>query len=200
MIRSKHSAKPQAVFTGERLLVGAFYISTQVGGWTDVITGLHIPGPKVRVRQDTREPLEITELPRPVQLPHWKTERVLDKESRLYVDREVPFDRHDESSYHEGLQMALDCGIIERLDDERVRRVYPDAWAERQEHYVFSRDVVTKGAKTLKELLEEAELVEIARRDVQARAEEAGEKSVLTRTAEEEAEEESVPTRTRIPR
>lgn len=121
----------------ETLQPGAFYQSTDPGGFTDSTTGLHIPGPKVKVDDERRQIIEITSLPDPIQLPTHKISYDM-KDRKLEVECE--FNRVDEAPIHDGLQMALNTGIIRAIPDEVVKERYPKAWAKRQEKIVFSRD------------------------------------------------------------
>jgi hypothetical protein len=156
MIRTGQQHSTQTL-VGERLHPGGFYRCVQPGGFTDAGTSIHVPGPKVRVDPDTRVTLEVIELPTPIQLPHFKIAKIFDREKREIIDREVPFTRRDEDFVQAGLQAALDAGVIERVAESHVEHVYPDAWAARKEHIVFDPLAVVRGAKSVRELLDDAE-------------------------------------------
>ncbi|MHB8590787.1 MAG: hypothetical protein ACYDBO_02230 [Vulcanimicrobiaceae bacterium] len=121
----------------ETLQPGGYYQSTDPGGFTDSTTGLHIPGPKVKVDDERRQVIEVTSLPDPLQVPTHKISYDM-KDRKLQI--ECAFNRVDETPIHDGLQMALNTGIIRLIPDEVVKERYPKAWAKRQEKIVFSRD------------------------------------------------------------
>lgn len=122
----------------DTIVPGDFYISHDPGGWTDRITGIHIPGSRVRIDPNTRMIEAVESIPDPVQIPHYKMiVNVKDKDRKVQERTEVPFDRPDEYPLHDGLNMALSTGIIQHIEDEDVEDLYPNAWAARREHYVY---------------------------------------------------------------
>src|SRR5579872_7466800 len=126
---------PEKPIVIERIIPGAFYQSVQPGGFTDASTGIHIPGPKVHIDPVTRGVAAVAEMPDPVQIPHLK--RTFDlKDNKLQVD--APFDRVDAEATTEGLNMALQTGIIRRVSDEEVKELYPAAYAKRNKEIVFN--------------------------------------------------------------
>ena len=128
----------------DAIIPGDFYLSNDPGGWTDRITGIKIPGPIVNIDQDTRMIENIESMPDPVQLPHFKMiVNTKDKDRKIQERSEVPFDRADENPMHDGLNQALATGIIEHVEDEKVRELYPNAWAKRKAHYVYDDEKKT---------------------------------------------------------
>jgi hypothetical protein len=138
----------------DTIVPGDFYISNDPGGWTDRITGIKIPGPIVNIDQDTRMIEGIATMPDPVQIPHVKiVVNVKDKDRKVQERTEVPFDRADDMPLNDGLNQALATGIIERLEDEVVAELYPNAWAKRKAHYVY--DDEKKTPRPMRDLISE---------------------------------------------
>lgn len=136
----------------ETLEPGGFYQSTDPGGWSDSVTGLHIPGPKVTVDQERRTIVAVSELPDPIQIPTHKLSYDLKDRN---VEVECAFNRADESPIHDGLQMALNTGIIRQVPDDVVKERYPQAWAKHQDKILFSRD--REKVTPMLDLIEDAE-------------------------------------------
>jgi hypothetical protein len=124
----------------ERIEPGEFYQSVESGGWTDSLTGIHVPGPKVQIDPVTHDVIKITELPDPIQIPHLKRTWDL-KDNSLKVDDR--FDRQDAEALTDGLQLALSVGIIRHVPLHEVEKFYPKAYANRRttsDPIVFSRE------------------------------------------------------------
>lgn len=111
---------------------GKFYVSVQCGGFTDVVSGLHVPGPVAIVDSLNKQIIGV-ELRAPIQLPHAKIAyNPKDRAEKI----EVPFFEYNELG-ESALQMACNTGIIVHVPDEEVQALWPEAWATRQEHIVF---------------------------------------------------------------
>jgi len=128
---------PEKPIIIERVIPGAFYQSVAPGGFTDAVTGIHIPGPTVHIDPVTRGVAAVAEMPAPVQIPHLK--RTFDLKDNL-LQVEAPFNRVDAEATTEGLNMALQTGIIRRVSDEEVKELYPAAFAARNEKIVYRHD------------------------------------------------------------
>lgn len=145
----------------ERIEPGGFYQGVYAGGFTDATTSLHVPGPIVNIDATrNRQVVSISSLPDPIQIPHKKIVfESKDKDGKVRTEIEVDFDRLDEQPLHDGLFQALQTGIIRQVPDEDVEELYPNAWAARKSHLVFSRE---SSVQPMSELIEahEASLVE----------------------------------------
>lgn len=146
----------------ESLEPGEFYRSISPGGFTDRVTGIHVPGPIVKESSDGTRMIEgVVSMPNPVQLPHFKS--ILDfkdKDRKIQEKKEVPFDRQDETPLHDGLSQALGTGIIEHVSHEDMLEFYPDAWAARKEHLVY--DTEEKVARPMGEMISEYHKARVA--------------------------------------
>lgn len=136
-------AKNKGGVVFEEIEPGAFYQCIQPGGFTDAVTGIHVPGPKVTLDDTTkRTVVEVSELPNPIQLPHLKeVYEFKDKDRKVREKVMAPFNRKDDYPFHEAFQMALSTGIIRKVDDEDVEDYYPEAWANRRERIVYTQEV-----------------------------------------------------------
>lgn len=135
---------------GEVIIPGAFYISRQPGGWADANTGIHIPGPIVKIDKITREVVGIDSMPNPVQMPTHKISFLTENKNER---GEVPFDRVDAEATCEGFNLALQTGNIELISNETVKELFPKAWANRQDKIVHSKS--SADTKPLGELLDD---------------------------------------------
>lgn len=137
------------------IVPGGFYQGVFPGGFTDAVTGIHVPGPVVNLDKETkRQVVSISSMPDPVQVPHFK--RIIDfkdKDRKVREEVEVTFDRQDEQPLHEGLVLALNTGNIRYVSEEEMADRYPQAWEEREERKVF--DKAGKPARPMLELIEE---------------------------------------------
>lgn len=144
----------------EKVAPGAFYQGCFPGGFSDSVTGIHVPGPIVFVNNEAERMITgVASLPDPVQMPHVKL--VLDFIDKDRKDRkwiEAPFDRQDTAPLHEALALALGTGIIRELPDEEVERRYPDAWAKRSSHLVFDPNA-NRDETPMRDLIAEHEKV-----------------------------------------
>jgi hypothetical protein len=122
---------------------GAFYQCSQPGGFTDTTTGIHVPGPKVKLDEvNKRQVVGISDLPDPIQMPHKKeVYDYKDKDRKVREKAVVPFDRKDEYPFHEAFQMALSTGILRKVEDEDVEKFYPAAWEARQTNIVYTNEI-----------------------------------------------------------
>lgn len=153
--------KPRQVaqhgITFEPLIPGAFYQGIMPGGFSDSLTGLHIPGPKAIIDGPLRrETIALTDLPDPIQIPHTKIVIDLNESGKSRKEIEVPFNEHDETPLHDAFQLALGTGIIRMVPDDVVEEKYPGAWAKRIEHYVWQTDKA-KQQRPAMEMIQEAE-------------------------------------------
>ena len=138
-----------------RLNVGAFYRCTQPGNFTDATTGITIPGARVRVEGVDRRVVGIDHMPAPVQIPtHKMSFTYVDKDEKRMAWIEKDFDAQDKLPLHEGLYLAVACGVIEELSDEYVHDRFPEAYAARQEKIVFDPRAGVRDERPLAELLE----------------------------------------------
>ena len=136
---------------------GKFYQGVMPGGFTDAQTGIHVPGPKANLDGSTkRVVVSLTELPDPIQLPHFKIVNELSEGGKTRKEVEVDFTADDEQPVHEAFQLALATGIIRMVPDETVEEKYPAAWAARSEHLVYRIDNLAS-KKPMLELLHDAE-------------------------------------------
>lgn len=168
-----------------QLVAGSFYQCIQVGGFTDRATGIHIPGPKAILDDSTkREVIELTEIPEPVQIPHFKIVVEISDSGKTKKEVERDFTAIDDMPVCEAFHLALSTGIIRRVPDHVMEEKYPETWASRKEHYVW-RDSGMQTQKSMRDLFDQAE-------DDQkfARLTEAAEKaqSVRAKIAERERE------------
>lgn len=133
----------------ETLIPGEHYTCTQVGGISDSETGIQIAGPRVTTDPDTRRVLEVSELPAPTQLPHARIvrERKIPNDLRSeFVEREYPFTERDANGTLVGevFAMALATGILRHVPQAEMEKYFPEAWAQRQENYVWRPSHLTK--------------------------------------------------------
>ena len=135
---------------------GAFYQGVTVGGFTDALTGIHIPGPKAVVEGSRRTVVSLTEIPDPIQLPHTKIVIEVIDAGKTRREVEVAFNQSDTQPMHEGFQNALSTGIIRIIADEDVEERYPNAWANYQEKIVWLTEGVVPIKSSL-QMLKEAE-------------------------------------------
>lgn len=135
---------------GQTITPGAFYWSRQPGGWADASTGIHFPGPIVKIDKVTRQITGVDSMPAPVQLPTHKESFSLTNPK----EREVcAFDRTDSEALCEGLNLAMQTCNIEVCPNEIVQELYPKAWAKRQDRIVFKRGTSMNPTKPLAELV-----------------------------------------------
>lgn len=137
------STKVKSGIVIEQVVPGAFYQGIFPGGFRDALTGIHIPGPIVNLDRETkRQVVSVHSMPDPVQLPHSKeVYDYKDKDRKVRELTVVPFDRQDESPMHDAFNLALATGIIRRVEDADVQALYPAAWEQRKEKFVFTREV-----------------------------------------------------------
>lgn len=137
---------------------GAFYQCVEVGGWSDASTGIHIPGAKAIVdpKNKHNEIINFIDVPDPIQLPTHKRVLVTNANGKGQKEMDVDFDANDENPMHQGFLMALQTGIIRIVPQETMEAKYPEAWAKRQEKYLWLAENV-RPKKTKIELLTEAE-------------------------------------------
>jgi hypothetical protein len=139
------------------LIAGAFYQGLYPGGFSDSLTGIHIPGPRANVDDSNkREIINFIDIPEPVQLPHFKIVLEVSDGGKTRKEVEVDFNANDEQPVHEAFQLALSTGVIRLVADEIMEEKYPETWAMRKEKYVW-RDFNTKPQRPVTDLFEEAE-------------------------------------------
>lgn len=139
------------------LVPGAFYQCNLPGHFTDSLTGIVIPGPKAVVDDSQRRNvLSLTELPEPVQLPHFKLTVEVSDSGKTRKEIESDFNATDEQPVHEAFQYALATGIIRLVPDEEVEEKYPETWANRDPRIVWQSEN-TKPAKDPLEMIREAQ-------------------------------------------
>lgn len=139
------------------LIAGAFYQGLHVGGFTDSLTGIHIPGPKAEIDEGKkREIIRFIDIPEPIQLPHFKVIVEISEGGKSRKEVEVDFNANDEQPVHEAFQLALSTNVIRLVPDDIMEEKYPETWAMRKEKYVW-RDFSTKPQRPVQDLLEEAE-------------------------------------------
>lgn len=139
------------------LIPGAFYQCVQPGGFSDSLTGIHVPGAKAILDGSTkRTVVGLTEVPDPVQLPHSKIIVEVSEGGKVRSEVEVDFNANDEQPVHEAFQLALATGIMRMVPDEEVEEKYPRAWASRDPHIVWRSENAQK-SRPMIEMLKEAE-------------------------------------------
>jgi len=132
---------------------GGYYIATCVGGWADSTTGAKWPGPRAVVNDLTREVEKIIDPPEPQQMfTHKRIRNPKDMAETI----EVEFDVWDEAATTDGIQRAIDVGILRHVPDAEVERYYPQAWAKRREMYVYDPRERNKPQRALLDLLDAA--------------------------------------------
>lgn len=136
---------------------GGFYHGLTPGGYTDVATGIHIPGPKVQFKNEhSREIVAFKEIPEPYQIPHLHAVMEKDEKSNLVKEVFRDFNAMDNYRIHEGLLNALQTGVIRFVSEQEMKEKYPATWAKKEDKIIW-RDASNKPAKTNWELLDEAE-------------------------------------------
>jgi hypothetical protein len=139
---------PRSTKTGisfDVLVPGAFYQGVYPGGFSDSLTGIHIPGPKAILDGSTkRSVVRLTDLPEPVQLPHYKIVVEVSDSGKTRKEVESDFNANDEQPVHDAFQLGLATGVIRMVPDDEMEEKYPETWAERQERYVWRQHDVTK--------------------------------------------------------
>ncbi|GAC1334242.1 MAG: hypothetical protein NVSMB14_01280 [Isosphaeraceae bacterium] len=135
---------------------GAYYQGVTVGGFSDALTGYHVPGPKANVEGSKRQVVSLTDVPDPIQLPHVKIVIEITDAGKTRKEVEVPFNANDSQPMHEAFQNALSTGLIRIIPDEDVMERYPNAWAKYEEKIVWLGEGV-RPAKSALEMLKEAE-------------------------------------------
>lgn len=139
------------------LVPGAFYQGVMPGGFTDALTSIHIPGPKAVLGGPTkREVISLTELPEPVQIPHVKLVSEKTEGGKVIKEVERDFTAPDEQPVHEGFMLALASEVIRLVPEEEMQERFPETWANRQEHYVYRTQSVTKNQKSYASMMVEA--------------------------------------------
>lgn len=139
------------------LIAGAFYQGIHPGGFTDALTGIHVPGPRAEVNEGKkREVIRFIDIPEPIQLPHFKIVVETSDGGKTRKEVEVDFNANDEQPVHESFQLALSTNVIRLVTDEIMEEKYPETWAARLEKYVW-RDFSTKPSRPVQDLMEEAE-------------------------------------------
>lgn len=135
------------------IIPGAFYRSSQPGGWGDSTTRIHIPGPIVKIDKVTRQIVGVDSIPAPIQLPtHKESFSLVNPKER----ETCAFDRYDAEALCEGLNLALQTGNIEVVANETVKELFPKAWDKRKERIVFKRsNGVLDPIKPLSQLVED---------------------------------------------
>lgn len=109
---------------------GDFVTSRQPGHFTDPLTGIKIFGPKAIVDEITREVVEFTDIPDPVQLPTFKMSPDAKDRSEWNA---IGFFDADDLNVHDAIWLAVQTGILEVVPDEVVKASFPAAWAARRE-------------------------------------------------------------------
>ena len=139
------------------LIAGAFYQGLHPGGFTDALTGIHVPGPRAEVDDSNkREIIRFIDIPEPVQLPHYKIILEISEGGKTRKEVEVDFNANDEQPVHEAFQLALSTEVIRLVSDEEMEEKYPETWAARKDKYVW-RDFNTKPQRSVRDLFAEAE-------------------------------------------
>lgn len=151
--------RQQAGIVYDVLVPGAFYRGTTPGGFTDVTTGLIIPGPRVILSEDGTRVIDRIgdapgDLPDPIQMPHFRT--VNDPDDKKVALKTVAFDFYTDKipKIHDGIEMALGTNLIEMVSDEDMEEFYPIAWERRKENITFS--ILKKESRPMKDLMAEA--------------------------------------------
>lgn len=135
-----------------RVHPGGWYAGVFPGGFTDAVTGIHIPGPIVEV-DELRRPTKIVSMPAPVQIAHRRTIQRIDDHGKL-ITEEVAMDysTDEHPSVLDGLHLALGCGVIREVSEDELKRRYPDAFADKREDRVYDP---TPKAVSMTELLDQ---------------------------------------------
>jgi len=120
------------------LIPGGFYVCKQIGGITDVLTGINIPGPKAEMHQvRKKDVVKLVDMPDPVQLPHFKLMLEFDETDKTPQEVEKKFNAADKTPVHTFFADALAAGVIVRIPDEMMQRMFPRAWAARETKLVW---------------------------------------------------------------
>lgn len=133
---------PHSDFHIQRIHAGAWLVGQCVGGFTDGLTGFHVPGVKVHTDPTTRQPIAVTDVPSPVQLPTHRLVSVYNERERKYVQIEERYDYADDRNGDllDGLNQALAVGLIRIVSDEEMRSKYSALLDKSREHVVYKNE------------------------------------------------------------
>jgi hypothetical protein len=129
----------------------AWLIGVYPGGFSDRLTGIHVPGPIVNVEGTDRRIVGIASLPNPVRIPRSKVlvsyERARPGCEPQAVRTVVDFcDNSDQQGMHDGLRLAVLTGTVRVLTDAEVQRDFPEAWEKAQREGETTFDPSTENA------------------------------------------------------
>ncbi len=149
---------------------GGFYQGVLPGGFSDVVTQITIPGPKVEFENEfTREIKAFKEVPEPIQIPHYKVHLEKNENSGNWENKEYDFNATGQKQIHEGLMYALQTGVIRYVSDDEMEEKYPETWAKRSPKLVWHAKS-DKPEKSMRQLLDEAEQSDSYARNAHAHA------------------------------
>lgn len=134
-------SNPESGMSFDILIPGKFYQGVTPGGFGDSLTGIHIDGPRAIIDTSTkRHIIGLTDLPEPIQLPHFKLVIELSESGKEQKEIEKAFNAADENPIHEAFALALATGIIRLVTDEEMEAHYPETWEARNPKYVWRAD------------------------------------------------------------
>lgn len=141
----------------QNIINGGFYICVQPGGITDALTGIHIPGPKAVLDNNTysRQVVKLVEIPEPVQLPHKKVVIEVNETSKQPKEVLRDFNNNDEQCVCELFMASLMCGQIRYVTPEEMEEKFPETWANREENLIW-RDKSLDPDRSFQDMFEEA--------------------------------------------
>jgi len=137
-----------------RVKSGGWYQALCPGGFASAETGIMVAGCVVETDSNTRRVTKIVSLAPPTKLPTDRVIMVFNEREGKHEIEERPFDWYDDrhSSLCDGLDSALQVGLIVEVPEHQVRERYPETWAHRKERDVFDGEGLLRKSVTMDDL------------------------------------------------